>query len=95
MTPLSDDDRKKVYRGLMRYLSNKQETVSGILKPDLLEAVIAADTWADQQAANYNSSLPLAFRSNATQSQKALLLSAVILARYDPALLSNILGNVT
>lgn len=52
-----------------------------LTKPDLAAAVSAADTWADTNAASYNSALPLPFRTTATSQQKAILLALVAMKR--------------
>jgi hypothetical protein len=78
----------------MRYWSALRETVNLITKPDLREAVDAADAWVDSNAASFNAALPETFRTNATQSQKSLLLVAVVLMRFDIKLLKQIFGEV-
>ena len=65
----------------MRDLSDIRE-VCGINKIDLLAAVDAADQWASDNATSFNSALPLPARTTLTTSQKARLLSAVIIKRY-------------
>ena len=52
-----------------------------ITKSELQDAVDAADAWADAQAVAFNLSLPVAFRSAASATQKALLLCFVIQRR--------------
>lgn len=94
MAVLPTADRQRIWRGLMRYWSALREVLSGQLKTDIQAAVNAADVWADDNAASYNTALPVAFRTNATAGQKALLLAMVILARHNPALLRSILGEV-
>mgnify|MGYP000393784282 CR=1 FL=1 len=94
MAALSTQDRQRVWRGMMRFWSGQRTSVAGITKADLQAAVNAADDWADQNAASFNSALPATFRNNATSGQKALLLAVVVLARYDVASLRAILGEV-
>lgn len=50
-------------------------------KTDLRAAVDAADTWVDGNATAYNNALPAAFRTNATPTQKTLLLCYVAMRR--------------
>jgi hypothetical protein len=50
-------------------------------KADLAAAVAAADQWAEDNAASYNSALPAAFRTTASATQKAALLGYVIWRR--------------
>ena len=94
MAALSTTVRQRIWRGLMRFWSARLEAVAGITKTDLQSAVNAADDWADANAASYNSALPATFRTNASASQKALLLAVVVLARYDVTSLRAILGEV-
>lgn len=92
MAILPDADRKRIWAGLMRYV--QFGSVPNVLKTDLRAAVDAADSWVDNSAASYNSALPAAFRTNATTTQKSLLLVAVILMRYSIDLLKVIFGEV-
>jgi hypothetical protein len=94
MAVLSQAVRQQIWRGLMRYWSRQLEAIGGITKSDLQAAVNAADDWADTNATAYNSALPTAFRTNATANQKAVLLAMVVLARFNPALVRSILGEV-
>lgn len=94
MAILPDGDRLRVYRGLMRYWSNLQETVAGINKTDLKAAVDAVDGWVDANAASFNTALPVTFRNNASAAQKSLLLVAVVLMRFNLDLLKRIFGEV-
>ncbi len=94
MAALSNAVRLRLWRGLMRFWSATLATLAGCTKADLQAAVNAADDWADQNAASFNSALPATFRNNATSGQKALLLAVVVLARYDVASLRAILGEV-
>lgn len=94
MAVLSTAIRQQLWRGLMRYWSGQQEGVAVITKADLQAAVNAADDWADTNAAAYNTALPAAFRTNATQPQKALLLAMVVLARFNPGAVRALLGEV-
>lgn len=94
MAALSTTIRAQLWRGLMRSWSRRGETVAGVTKDDLQAAVNAADDWANSNAASFNTALPSAFKNNATAGQKALLLAVVVLARFDPALVRAIVGEV-
>lgn len=59
----------------------EQSTSAGLTKADLAAAVAAADSWADTNAAAYNTALPTAFRTTATAAEKAMLLTYVIMRR--------------
>jgi len=87
MAVLSTTDRARIWRGLMRYWSNLRE-VCGVSKADLLAAVDATDVWIDNNAASFNSALPVAARTNLTAGQKTLLFVAVALMRVSPGLAS-------
>jgi hypothetical protein len=96
MAVLSEDDRLKIWRGIMRYGSkpDTRQIWDGLTKPDLRAAVDAADNWADANAASFNAALPIPFRTNATSGQKALLLALVVLARYNPSVIRTVVGDV-
>lgn len=94
MAVLSNTIRTQLWRGLMRSWSRQGETLAALTKADLQAAVDAADDWANSNAASFNAALPSAFKNNATAGQKALLLAVVVLARFDPALVRSILGEV-
>lgn len=83
MAVLPDLDRERVWRWLLRHLLGS----CAFTKSELRAAVNAADDWADTNAAAYNLALPLAFRTNATATQKALLLAAVVMRRHGGGLL--------
>lgn len=85
MAELSTEDRERIWRGLMRYWSNLREEVA-VSKPELLAAVVATDTWIDDEQASYNAALPLAARENLTSVQKTLLFVAVALMRVSPGI---------
>lgn len=93
MATLALADQQRIWRGLMRWLSARRDPCA-IVKSDLLAAVQAADSWADTNAASYNTALPVAARNNLTANQKALLLAVVVLARYDIAALRALMGEV-
>lgn len=78
MAVLSDADRIEVWAQIMR------ESVStlALAKTDLKAAVDAADTWADSNAASFNSAIPQPARGALTTKQKAALLMYVIARRH-------------
>ena len=85
MATLEEQDRARIWRGLMRYWSALREGVA-VLKADLLAAVAATDDWIEGNQAAYNAALPAAARTGLTAEQKTLLLVAVALMRVDPGL---------
>ena len=77
MAVLSDADRRLVWDSFM---------VAGHSSPAQLKAALragvdAADDWIETNAASFNTALPVAFRTNHTAAQKAILLAFVCLRR--------------
>lgn len=91
---LSTEDRQRVARGLERHWSRFWETVSGCTSGDVLAAVVATDTWIENNQAGYNSALPDAARTGLTAPQKTVLFCAVALARVSLAFLRQVFGGV-
>jgi hypothetical protein len=93
MAQLSDTDRARIWRGLMRWWSKLRDAVA-LGKADLRSAVDATDTWIDDNQVSFNAALPEAARNNLTQPQKTLLFCCVALARVDIPMLRRVLGEV-
>ena len=93
MANLSTDDRRRIWRGLMRR-ADLFGGVSGVRKTDLQDAIDATDNWIEANQAAFNAALPVTFRTNATSAQKTILFCAVALARVSIALLRGVLGEV-
>lgn len=93
MPELSDTDRARIWRGLMRWWSNVRQTIL-LSKDELQAAVDATDTWIDDNQASYNSALPQAARDNLTLIQKTFLFCTVALARAGIGILRRLLGEV-
>lgn len=94
MAVLDLTDRARIWRGLIRYWSNLRENID-LSKAELLAAVNATDGWIDDNAASYNSALPLPARTDLTAAQKTLLFVCVAVMRQDPTvatLLRRLLG---
>lgn len=81
MALLVDSDRAAINTELMRDLSVAQESC-GLTKADLRAAVDAADSWANSNAASFNTALPLPARTALTAAQKARLLMYVVRRRW-------------
>lgn len=77
MAALPTLDRNRIWRYFMR----RNTDPCGFTKTDLQAAVDATDAWIDTNAAAFNSALPAAFRTTATQAQKTLLLCWVAMRR--------------
>lgn len=100
MAVLSDADRARVWRGLMRYWSRVSRACP-ISKADGRAAVDATDVWIDGHAGNtsldlvgYNGALPQAARDNLTVLAKTELFVAVASMRASPELAKKLLGEV-
>lgn len=93
MTILSAQNRQRISTGLQRQ-PVLFGGVANVLKSDLLAAVNATDDWIDTNAAAYNAALPLAFRTNASATQKTILFCCVALMRVSLTLLKAVLGEV-
>jgi hypothetical protein len=79
MAVLSQAERDRIARWIQR---DPDLGSTAFTKPQLVAAVAAADQWADDNAAEFNTALPAAFRNSATAAQKAMLLMYVIARRY-------------
>jgi hypothetical protein len=64
-----------------QWMRDQTETLSGVTKTDLRQAVDATDAWIDANQAAFNTALPAAFRNNATLAQKTLLFCYVAMRR--------------
>jgi hypothetical protein len=93
MAELSTADRQRIWRGIQRYASGLNQAVA-LNKAEIQAAVNAADTWINDNAASFNSSLPAAAQSGLTAAQKTLLFCAVALARVSISFLRRIFGEV-
>ena len=77
MAVLDATQRARVFAHFMReHLGDAAYT-----KAELTAAIAAADQWADDNAAAYNTALPAAFRTKASTLQKSVLLCFVIMRR--------------
>lgn len=95
MAALSTDDRKRIWRGLMRKWSADRTTIGAVNKTELQAAVDAIDDWIDQNAAAVNAAIPLPARSQLTNAQKSLLFCSTATMRFgDVGLLKCLLGEV-
>lgn len=95
MAVLAAGERARIWRGLMRYWSAAETRADcALTKAELRAAVDAVDDWVDGNALAYNLALPAAARGSLTPGQKALLLALVALARYQPAALRTLVGEV-
>lgn len=77
MAALPDVDRNRIWRWFMRLNTES----CAFTKTDLRAAVDATDTWLDGNVSSFNSTLPSAFRTTASLTQKTLLLCYVAMRR--------------
>lgn len=80
MATLTAPQRLTIFAAIMRWWSSLREPVA-FNKADLQAAVDATDTWIDDNAASFNSALPVAFRTGATLQQKTMLFCYVAMKR--------------
>ncbi len=81
MAVMTDNQRAAVWREIMERLSAAREPLGAMTKQELRDAVNNTDTWVSSNAASYNTSLPTAFKNNATAGQKTQLLQLVLKGR--------------
>lgn len=92
MATLSEADRLRVWRGLMRYASSQGMELDGMVKSDLKDAVDATDDWIDANQSSFNTALPSAAQTNLTLAQKTLMFCVVAVMRVDPEFVRRLLG---
>jgi hypothetical protein len=83
MAVLSAAERIGISQQYLADRSRLRDVLSGVLKADIVAAVNAADQWAEDNKASYNSALPLPARTALTAAQKAAILVYVITRRYE------------
>lgn len=74
----TEEERQKAWRIWM----NRNEESCNFTKQDLRAAVDAIDNYFNDNASTINQTLPVAFRTNASMPQKALLFALVTMVRY-------------
>jgi hypothetical protein len=82
MAVLSDSDRSAIWADFMASAGPLLETLFGMSKTDIRAAVDAADSWADSNAASFNTAIPQPARGAMTAKQKARLLVWVVERRW-------------
>lgn len=91
MAELSAEDRRRVWRGLMRFWSGLWTGVA-LGKEDLRAAVDATDGWIEANQVSYNQALPVAARGSLSLAQKTLLFCVVAAMRVSPAFARRLVG---
>lgn len=82
MAAMTSGQRAAVARDVMDDLSRLRVVLGALTKAELRAAIDAADQWASDNAASYNTALPQPARSVLTAAQKANILAFVVRARY-------------
>ena len=93
MAALPSEDLLKIWRGLMRFWSASLTEI-GLSKTELYDAAVDTDQWIDDNQAAFNAALSTAAQSGLTTAQKTALFCTVAIARLNPELLRNILGEI-
>jgi hypothetical protein len=82
MAQLSAAERLELRASIGRSISNERLELAGVTKADLLAAVVAVDTFFDTNGNAINNAIPEPCRSALSARQKAMLVTAIIRARY-------------
>lgn len=82
MAYLSDQERRQIWKQLMEEASAIWEELP-CPKQDFLDAIIATDTWIENNQASFNNALPACPKANLTQKQKLRLFKAVANKKYE------------
>lgn len=93
MALLTEVVLRKIWRGLMRLWSRTNDPTA-FDKNELYNAIVAIDIFLDNNAAAINNAFPATFRTSATAAQKSIIVAIVALARYNPDLLQQLVGEV-
>ena len=81
MAIMQTGDRVQTWKDMIDEI-NLKGWPCNVAKTDLQAAVDAVDQWVSDNAASYNSALPVAARTTLTTTQKAGLLMLVLKRRY-------------
>ena len=81
MSVMQAGDRKAAFVDFVEEIKQRGNPFN-LAKADTQAAVDAADQWASDNAASFNSALPVAARTTLSAAEKALLLAFVVLKRY-------------
>lgn len=81
MPLLTTAQRNQVAAKINQDISFIHESTT-LLRADIRAAVDAADQWAEDNAASYNTALPTNFKTGATATMKARLLAHVVTKRF-------------
>lgn len=83
MAVLSNADRAALHAEFMRVFENISNGAGVLTKAQLRAAVDAVDDWAEANATEYNTAIPLPARTALTSRQKASLLVYVTRRRWE------------
>ncbi len=93
MAVLSEGDRIRVLRGMLRYAA-RQGADPYKLKADVKAAIDDTDDWIETNQASFNTALPEPFGTDASALQKTLLFLGVAAMRVDVDFARKIFGEV-
>lgn len=94
MAVLSETDRQRIWRGLMRYADDQDFSVAGMTKAEFRAAVDDTDDWIEANQGSFNSALPLPARTAMNAEHKTILFSAVAAMRVSPAFAKSLFGDL-
>jgi hypothetical protein len=96
MAVLSEADRVRVHKGLMRYLSPRVEgyPCTGFTKSDLRDAIDDTDDWIDTNQSDFVSALPEPFATQSGAALKTLLFCAVSAMRVSSDFAKEMFGEI-
>ena len=93
MAVLSDTDRERIWRGLMRHWSQLLEETPYSVSA-LRTAVNETDDWIDDNQAAYVAALSEPFASGSNAAQKTLMFCVIAAMRVSPDFARKLLGDV-
>ena len=94
MATLTEAQRRKIWRGLMRFWSAEGEELGAMVKEDIFNAITDTDIWIENNQAAFNSALPQPFRGEATLDQKTLTFCAVAAMRVSAEFCRQLFGDL-
>lgn len=94
MANLSEVDRRRIWRGLMRYWSRGGKELGDIVKEDIYDAVASTDAFIDGIQATFNQALPEPYRTEADLDEKTLLFCAVAAMRVSVEFARTLFGGL-
>lgn len=91
---LTETDRRRIWRGLMRHWSNEGKQLGDVVKEDIYDAIVATDEYQEGSQAAYNQALPEPWRTEADAEEKTLMFCAVAAMRVSVDFARRLFGGV-